>query len=40
MDDAPVLPALNQVTGWSRAALDAVATDPGQALFGGWRVGE
>lgn len=38
MDDAPVLPALDQVTGWSRADPGAVPTDSARALFGGWRI--
>jgi hypothetical protein len=40
MDDAPVLPALDQVAGWSRADPDAVPTDASRALFGGWRIEE
>jgi hypothetical protein len=35
---APVLPALDQVTGWSRADPGAVPVDDARALFGGWRV--
>jgi hypothetical protein len=35
---APVLPALDQVTGWSRADPDTVPVDEGRALFGGHRV--
>lgn len=36
--EAPVdLPALDQVTGWSRADPDRVPRDPGRALFGGFR---
>lgn len=38
--DRPPLPALDQVTGWSRADPDAVAADPARALFGGWRIGD
>ncbi|SFP36258.1 hypothetical protein [Sphingomonas rubra] len=37
-DDAPVLPALDQVTGWSRADPDKVPADGSRALFGGHRV--
>lgn len=35
---APVLPALDQVTGWSRADPETVPVDEGRALFGGHRV--
>ena len=35
---APLLPALDQVTGWSKASGRA-AHDEGRALFGGWRLG-
>jgi hypothetical protein len=34
----PPLPALDQVTGWSRADPAKVPHDPGRALFGGWRL--
>lgn len=34
----PVLPALEQVTGWSKADPAKPAHDPGLALFGGWRL--
>ena len=34
----PALPALEQVTGWSKADPDKVPHDPDQALFGGWRI--
>lgn len=34
---APELPALDQVTGWSRADAAKVPHDPTRALFGGWR---
>lgn len=34
----PPLPALEQVTGWSKARADAQRHDPGRALFGGWRL--
>lgn len=37
MARAPKLPALDQVTGWSKADPDKVPHDPGRALFGGWR---
>ncbi|UZK69352.1 hypothetical protein OKW76_15270 [Sphingomonas sp. S1-29] len=33
----PVLPALDQVTGWSQADADKTPHDPTRALFGGWR---
>jgi hypothetical protein len=33
----PELPALDQVTGWSRADAAKVPHDPTRALFGGWR---
>lgn len=33
----PTLPALDQVTGWSRADPTKVPHHPGVALFGGWR---
>ncbi|MEG3088186.1 hypothetical protein [Sphingomonas sp. PB4P5] len=36
---APVLPVLDQVTGWSKASGRA-AHDAGRALFGGWRLGD
>ena len=32
------LPALDQVTGWSKADPTKVAHDPDVALFGGWRL--
>ena len=32
------LPALDQVTGWSKADPTKVAHDPSIALFGGWRL--
>ena len=35
---AAVLPALDQVTGWSRADAAKVAVDDSRALFGGFRV--
>jgi hypothetical protein len=35
----PLLPALDQVTGWSKAGQGRVH-DPDVALFGGWRLGE
>lgn len=34
----PTLPALEQVTGWSKARADAQPHDPDLALFGGWRL--
>lgn len=34
----PPLPALEQVTGWSRADPEKKVHDPGKALFGGWRI--
>jgi hypothetical protein len=34
----PVLPALEQVTGWSRADPAKQPRDPDRALFGGWRL--
>lgn len=40
MDDAGPLPALDQVTGWSRADPEKPPVDPGRALFGGWRIGD
>lgn len=35
---APVLPALDQVTGWSKANPEKAPHDPTRALFGGWRL--
>ena len=35
----PVLPALGQVTGWSKAS-GRPAHHEGRALFGGWRLGD
>jgi hypothetical protein len=37
LDDAPPLPALDQVRGWSKAKGEP-AHDPDAALFGGWRL--
>ena len=37
--DAPPLPALDQVQGWSTAGAGA-AHHPDTALFGGWRLGD
>jgi hypothetical protein len=34
----PVLPALDQVTGWSKADPANAPHDPTRALFGGWRL--
>ncbi len=34
----PELPALDQVTGWSKAAAGKTAHDETRALFGGWRL--
>jgi hypothetical protein len=34
----PVLPALDQVTGWSKADPCKAAHHPGVAMFGGWRL--
>lgn len=34
----PVLPALEQVTGWSKADPGKAPHHPGRALFGGWRL--
>ena len=34
----PVLPALDQVTGWSKANPEKAPHDPTRALFGGWRL--
>lgn len=40
-DPAPsALPALDQVTGWSKADPTKTPHDPGRALFGGWRLKE
>jgi hypothetical protein len=36
----PVLPALDQVTGWSKANPEKAPHDPTRALFGGWRLKE
>ena len=36
--EAPKLPPLEQVSGWSAAASVRVAYQPGRALFGGWRI--
>ena len=36
--DAPQLPDLRHVTGWSGAATVKVTYQPGRALFGGWRI--
>lgn len=33
----PELPALGQVTGWSKANPQNAPHDPTRALFGGWR---
>lgn len=38
MTDAPKLPPLEQVTGWSKATAVKVTYHPGVALFGGWRI--
>jgi hypothetical protein len=40
--DVPALPALDQVTGWSKANPDRAKAvhNPDLALFGGWRLGE
>ena len=35
---APLLPALDQVTGWSKADPAKTPHDPDVALFGGWRL--
>jgi len=37
---APVLPALEQVTGWSNADSAKPPHHPGRALFGGWRLND
>lgn len=37
---APALPALDQVTGWSRADPAKAPHHEGRALFGGWRIGD
>lgn len=34
----PMLPALDQMTGWSKADPEKVPHDPTRALFGGWRL--
>ena len=34
----PALPALDQVTGWSKADTGKAPHDAGRALFGGWRL--
>lgn len=39
-DAPPPLPALDQVTGWSRADASKAPTDATRALFGGWRLGD
>ena len=39
-DASPRLPALDQVTGWSRADASKAPTDATRALFGGWRLGD
>lgn len=36
----PPLPALEQVTGWSRADAGKTPHHPERALFGGWRLGD
>lgn len=36
----PVLPALEQVTGWSKAAKVKVVHNPDLAMFGGWRINQ
>ncbi|MBY8827413.1 hypothetical protein [Hephaestia mangrovi] len=36
--DAPILPALDQVTGWSKARPDKPPHHEDVALFGGWRI--
>jgi len=36
----PRLPALDQVTGWSRADAEKRVADATRALFGGWRLGD
>ncbi|HEU0045313.1 hypothetical protein [Sphingomonas sp.] len=38
--DAPQLPDLAQVTGWSKADATKTPHDDARALFGGWRIGE
>jgi len=38
--EPPPLPALDQVTGWSKADPNKVPHDPKLALFGGWRIGD
>ena len=38
--EPPSLPALDQVTGWSKADPTKAPTDAGRALFGGWRLGD
>ena len=38
--ELPPLPALDQVTGWSRADPGKVPHDPDRALFGGWRLAD
>ena len=38
--EPPSLPALDQVTGWSKADPTKLPTDAGRALFGGWRLGD
>jgi hypothetical protein len=37
---APMLPALDQVTGWSKADPAKAPHDPRKPMFGGWRIGD
>lgn len=38
LDDAPILPDLEQVLGWSNAMRETKPHNPDLALFGGWRL--